>query len=118
MRYIENSSVSRKHLTVDIANVDAGESSHLHAKTKLQVTDNSKVGSWINSERLEKGTTRDLDRNDNTIKLGSYEHRFHIKWQPTVFSFPSLPRALRQLDDPLADHRRILEPLGIKCIVD
>jgi hypothetical protein len=118
MRYIENSSVSRKHLTVDIANVEPGESNHLHAKTKLQVTDNSKVGSWIDSERLEKGTTKDLDRNDNTVKLGNYEHRFHIKWKPTVFSFSSLPRALRQLDDPLADHRRILEPLGIKCIVD
>jgi hypothetical protein len=118
MRYIENSSVSRKHLTVDIANIEPGESKHLHQKTKLQVTDNSKVGSWINSERLEKGTTRELDRNDNAIKLGNYEHRFHIKWKPTVFSFSSLPRALRQLEDPLADHRRILEPLGIKCIVD
>ncbi|KAI4742700.1 hypothetical protein E4T50_06868 [Aureobasidium sp. EXF-12298] len=118
MRYIENSSVSRKHLTVDIANIEPGESRHLHQKTKLQITDNSKVGSWINSERLEKGTTRELDRNDNAIKLGNYEHRFHIKWKPTVFSFSSLPRALRQLEDPLADHRRILEPLGIKCIVD
>ena len=118
MRYIENSSVSRKHLTVDIATVEPGESKHLHAKTKLQVTDNSKVGSWINSERLEKGTTKELDRNDNAIKLGNYEHRFHIKWKPTVFSFSSLSRALRQLEDPLAEHRRILEPLGIKCIVD
>ncbi|KAH0158125.1 hypothetical protein KCU67_g7640, partial [Aureobasidium melanogenum] len=118
MRYIENSSVSRKHLTVDVAKVDPGESKHLHAKTKLQLTDNSKVGSWINNDRLEKGTPKDLDRNDNKIKLGNYEHNFHIKWQPIVFSFPSLPRAYRQLEDPLVDQRHILEPLGIKCIVD
>lgn len=118
MRYIENSSVSRKHLTVDVAKVEPGESKHLHAKTKLQLTDNSKVGSWLNNERLEKGSTRDLDKNDNKIKLGNYEHNFHIKWQPIVFSFPSLPRAYRQLEDPLIDQRQILEPLGIKCIVD
>jgi hypothetical protein len=110
--------VSRKHITLDIAQVEVGESKHLHAKTKLNVIDNSKVGTWVNDERLAKGLTRALDRNDNKIKLGNYEHLFHIKWQPTVFSFPSLPRAHRQLDEPLADQRRILEPLGIKCIVD
>ncbi|KAI5252105.1 hypothetical protein E4T42_03778 [Aureobasidium subglaciale] len=118
IRYIENSSVSRKHLTVDIAQPEAGESKLLHAKTKLTVTDNSKVGTWINDERLEKGATRALDRNDNKIKLGNYEHLFHIRWQPKVFSFPALPRAYRQLEDPLSEQRISLEPLSIKCVVD
>lgn len=118
MRYIENSSVSRKHLTVDIAQVEAGESKHLHAKTKIIVTDNSKVGTWVHGERLKKGESQPLDRNDNKIRLGNYEQMFHIKWQPIVFSFPSLPRASRQLEDPLTEQRQFLEPLGIKCVVD
>ncbi|THX04163.1 hypothetical protein D6D17_05770 [Aureobasidium pullulans] len=118
MRYIENSSVSRKHLTVDIAQVEAGESKHLHAKTKIIVTDNSKVGTWVHGEKLRKGESQPLDRNDNKIRLGNYEQMFHIKWQPIVFSFPSLPRASRQLEDPLAEQRQFLEPLGIKCVVD
>lgn len=118
MRYIENSSVSRKHLTVDIAQVEAGESKHLHAKTKIIVTDNSKVGTWVHGEKLKKGESQPLDRNDNKIRLGNYEQMFHIKWQPIVFSFPSLPRASRQLEDPLTEQRQFLEPLGIKCVVD
>lgn len=118
MRYIENSSVSRKHLTVDIAQVEAGESKHLHAKTRIVVTDNSKVGTWVHGEKLKKGESQPLDRNDNKIRLGNYEQMFHIKWQPIVFSFPSLPRASRQLEDPLTEQRQFLEPLGIKCVVD
>ncbi|CAD0022983.1 unnamed protein product [Aureobasidium pullulans] len=67
---------------------------------------------------IDRCESQPLDRNDNKIRLGNYEQMFHIKWQPIVFSFPSLPRASRQLEDPLAEQRQFLEPSGIKCVVD
>ncbi|GAB7357680.1 hypothetical protein MBLNU459_g0170t1 [Dothideomycetes sp. NU459] len=112
---IEHPSVSRQHLVVVIEDVRPGASAHLHGKTKLTVTDNSKLGTTIDGQRITKETAT-LEKNEHVLKLGNYEHVLRIRWQSFVFSFTSLSRASKQAEDPLATYRAVLEPLGIKCV--
>lgn len=91
------------------------QKAHLHGRTKVTVTDNSKLGTTLDGQRITKETAT-LDKNEHVLKLGNYEHVLRIKWQSFVFSFTSLSRASKQAEDPLAEYREVLEPLDIKCV--
>lgn len=75
IRYIDHKSVSRKHLLIQIDSVNPGDSAHLHTKSKLTVTDGSKLGTTIDGQRLVK-EAKVLDKDEHTLKLGSYENIF------------------------------------------
>lgn len=75
VQWIDHKSVSRKHLIVAVDSVKAGDSAHLHSKTKLTVTDGSKLGTLIDGQKLVKDS-KVLDKKEHKVKLGSYEIEF------------------------------------------
>lgn len=110
--HISNRSVSRKHLKIDIDEVKAGNSSQIYARSNVRLTDNSTMGTSLN-QTLFKKETRTLDSKTNVIKLGNYEHLFHITWQPIVLSFPA-----KKSTDYLERRRKDLEQSDIKVVAD
>lgn len=113
LRYIDHKGVSRKHFLIEIGAVKPGDSAHVHTRSKITVTDNSKTGTTINGERIDKAQ-RVLDHSEYDFKLGSYEHVFHLKWQPVVLTFVNL----KGKGDALAQYRQTLEQTDVKLVTD
>lgn len=112
-QYIENKSVSRKHLIIEIGENRTADSSKLHSRSELKITENSKIGTTLNGE-LIKSATKILEGKSYTIKLGAYEHLFHIEWRPVVLTFTGISKKAK--GDPLATKREQLRQTDIKLI--
>lgn len=82
VQYIDHKSVSRKHLIIAVDPVQPGDSSHLHNKTKLTVTDGSKLGTYVDGHKIVK-ESKVLDKKEQKIILGSYEIEFRLEAPPT-----------------------------------
>ena len=117
VRYINHKSVSRKHATIHVGQIKLGDSSRLHTRSEIKITDGSKIGTFINGDKICQ-TSRVLDKTEYTIKLGNYEHEFHLKWQPVVLSFTSLSKAAKASSDPLEAYRKKLEHAEIKLVTE
>ncbi|KAM0717702.1 hypothetical protein Q7P37_007554 [Cladosporium fusiforme] len=117
VRYINHKSVSRKHAIIHVGQVKPGDSAHLLTRSEVKITDGSKVGTYINGEKISQ-TTKILDKPEYTIKLGNYEHTFHLKWQPVVLTFSSLPKSAKARSDPLEAQRRELEQADVKLVTE
>ena len=113
MRYIQHKSVSRKHAIFHVGQVNPGDSTRLHTRSEIKITDGSKIGTFINGEKICQ-TSRVLDKLEYTIKLGNYEHAFQLKWQPVVLTFKSA-KAVRET---LETYRRQLEQADVKLIAE
>lgn len=113
VRYINHKSVSRKHAIIHVGHVRPGDSARLHARSEIKITDGSKVGTYVNGEKISQ-TTKTLDKPEYTIKLGNYESVFHLKWQPVVLTFSSLSKSAKASSDPLETQRRELEHADVK----
>ncbi|KAF7585610.1 hypothetical protein BBP40_010479 [Aspergillus hancockii] len=113
---IEHSSISRKHVVVEVSPVKAGDGSHIYAKSEVTVIDqNSKCGTKVDGNQI-KGESVTLTEEEHTIRLGKYPHLLRIKWQPAVLTF-SFPSKELKAKDPLARVRSRLEDLDIKTII-
>ena len=88
--YIEEKSVSRKHLIISVGPVEPGDSSHAYKKTEVRLQDGSKVGTKVDGEHLMKGSkTLEGRKGPYKIKLGHYEHEFTLKWEPVILTLHS-----------------------------
>ncbi|KZF24196.1 DNA damage response protein RcaA [Xylona heveae TC161] len=113
---IENKSISRKHLTISLAEVKPGDGSLVHTRSTLTIEDqNSKIGTLLDGEQI-RGQSRILKDDEHQIKLGSYEFLFRIKWVPVVISF-SFPSKEQKKKDPLLTVRSRLEALDVKTVL-
>lgn len=117
VRYINHKSVSRKHAIIHVAQVRPGDSAHLLTRSEIKITDGSKVGTYINGEKISQ-TSKILDKPEYTIKLGNYGHTFHLKWQPVVLTFSSLPKSAKARSDPLETQRKELEQTDVKLVTE
>lgn len=117
VRYINHKSVSRKHATIHVGEVKPGDATRLHTRSEIKITDGSKIGTYINGEKICQ-TSRVLDKLEYTIKLGNYEHAFHLKWRPVVFTFTGLSKQMKASSDPLEAHRKKLEQAEVKLITE
>ena len=115
IRYIEHKSVSRKHLTIEVSPVKVGDSTKLHARPEITVKDGSKIGTTVNGDKFSQDT-RTLTEKEYTIKLGNYEHLFHLWWHPVTLSFTSLSKKSGR--DALAPWREKMEQAGIKLAME
>ncbi|KAB8201489.1 hypothetical protein BDV34DRAFT_170411 [Aspergillus parasiticus] len=113
---IQHSSISRKHMVVEVAPVKDGDGSQIYAKSEITVIDqSSKCGTAVDGNQI-RGESVNLTGDEHTIKLGRYQHLLRIKWQPTVLTFSFSSKELRA-KDPLAHVRSRLEDLDIKTII-
>jgi hypothetical protein len=115
LRYIEHKSVSRKHLTIEVSAVNAGDSTRLHARSEVKITEGSKLGTLINGEKICQ-ETRTLTEREYTIKLGNYEHLFHLWWHPVTLSFAGLSK--KKDRDSLGPWREKLERADVKLALE
>lgn len=109
--------VSRKHLTIEIANVSEGEGTDPSSRAKVTVQDlNTKLGSWVNGKSIA-GERFELMKDDNEIRLGKQDTILRIKWHPVVFGF-SFTKAEIEQAHALTTVQQALEPLDIKYVTD
>lgn len=89
--FIEDRSVSRKHLVIHVGNVDPADSGRIHKKTEIRLEDSSKTGTQIDDDRISKSSkTLDGSKSQYILKLGNYEHLFKLRWEPVVITFTSV----------------------------
>ncbi|KAL6233313.1 hypothetical protein BDW75DRAFT_215484 [Aspergillus navahoensis] len=113
---VPDASVSRKHLTIEISQVQPGDGSKTKKRSEILVTDeNSKAGTTINGEKI-KGDNRKLTGKEHIIYLGKSQHPLRIKWEPKVLSFSFSSKESNK--NTLARFRDRLEGLDIKAIED
>ncbi|KAK3719497.1 hypothetical protein LTR37_004355 [Vermiconidia calcicola] len=115
IQYIDHKSVSRKHLTIEIAPTQSGDSSKLHVRSNIKLKDGSKTGTTLNGEKFSQ-ETRLLGEKKYTFKLGHYEHLFHLWWHPVTLSFTSSSKKAK--GDPIAALREKLDQTDIKLITE
>ncbi|KAF2483827.1 hypothetical protein BDY17DRAFT_322726 [Neohortaea acidophila] len=116
IQYINNKSVSRKHLTIEVERVAPGDAAKLFTRSNIKITDGSKLGTTLNGEKIVQ-ESQALNTKECTIKLGSYEHLFHLSWHPVTISFTSASKKTKHeaLSGPRHD---ALEQADIKIISD
>ncbi|KAE8363140.1 hypothetical protein BDV27DRAFT_11127 [Aspergillus caelatus] len=113
---IQHSSISRKHMVIEVSPVKDGDGSQIYAKSEITVIDqNSKCGTVVDGTQI-RGESVNLTGEEHTMKLGRYQHLLRIKWQPTVLTFSFSSKELKA-KDPLAHVRSRLEDLDIKTII-
>ncbi|OJJ67743.1 hypothetical protein ASPBRDRAFT_58828 [Aspergillus brasiliensis CBS 101740] len=113
---IDNKSISRKHMMIEVSPVKPGDGSHIYTRSKIAVRDlGSKYGTKVDGDAV-KDESKDLTGEEHEIKLGRYEHALRIKWQPVVLTFSFSSKELKA-KDPLAQVRSRVEDLDIKTIV-
>lgn len=113
IQYINHKSVSRKHLTIEVGQVKTGDGTRLHSRSEIRVKDGSKMGTTLNGEKICQDS-KTLNAKEYTIKLGNYEHLFHLWWRPVTLSYTSSSK--KSKSDPLAAYRETLEQSDVKII--
>lgn len=88
VRYaLDHKTISRKHFTISIDDVKVGDSTRIHARTKVTITDlKSKHGTYIDASLL-KDSSRRLLAEKHSIRPGSFPSELVIKWAPCNLSF-------------------------------
>ncbi|KAH8429048.1 DNA damage response protein RcaA [Aspergillus melleus] len=113
---IANTSISRKHMIIEVAPVKPGDGSHIYTKSDITVSDeNSKCGTTVDGEDI-KGRQIQLTQDEHILRLGKYKHDLRIKWEPVVLSFSFSSKDLKA-HDPLARVRSRLEDLDVKTVI-
>ncbi|KAI9895077.1 MAG: hypothetical protein M1814_000302 [Vezdaea aestivalis] len=117
-RRVEHKSISRKHLTITVDPVERGDGTQIYNRSRVTIEDHgSKFGSLLNGEKLRSDSAvLDNKSSEHNIKLGNYEKKVRITWNPIVLSH-SLSKKEGKKDDPLGSFRSRLEPHDIKSIV-
>ncbi|KAL3457902.1 hypothetical protein BJX64DRAFT_237817 [Aspergillus heterothallicus] len=113
---IKSGSVSRKHLTIEVSPVEAGNGGRVHTRSEISITDLlTKFGTLLDGERIPGGERQKLTSEEHEIQLGNHQSSLRIKWEPTVLSF-SFSTKDSKAKKPLAGFRSKLEEFDIKTI--
>ncbi|KAH9822929.1 Sedoheptulose-1,7-bisphosphatase [Teratosphaeria destructans] len=122
-RYINNKSVSRKHLTIEVADAPKSDSGLVQKRTELRLTDDSKVGTKVDDQTITKetkvlgGSERDR-RNVYEVRLGRYETVFKFEWVDIVLTCNQLKKKKVSGPDTLEEKRSQLEGSDIKVVTE
>ncbi|KAK4998846.1 hypothetical protein LTR66_002006 [Elasticomyces elasticus] len=137
--HIDNKSVSRKHLVVEVAAVKSGDGVRLHERSRLTITDDSKIGTHLDGEQFVK-STKTLKGNKHVVKLGRYEQVLRyanisllscstciprllrsrlssITWHPVTLTLSTLSRKVPD-SAQLKSYLERLEILDVKCAIE
>lgn len=118
VRVISDKTISRTHLVIKVDTVLPGDSAHLHTRSKITLTDSSKLGTVLDGARFIKSSKALDNKGEHVIKLGNFHKLLRIKWEPVTLSFTSLTKTAKQANDPVSAQRARLEALDIKCITE
>ncbi|KAK2745907.1 hypothetical protein FQN57_003520 [Myotisia sp. PD_48] len=114
---IDNRTISRKHLIVEVGQALPGDGAHIHVRSKLTVSDpGSRWGTFLDSKVITGESKELTGRDEYKLFLGKYPFVLRITWHPVVLSF-SFPGKQLKEKDPLAHARSRLEALDIKTVI-
>lgn len=113
---IEDKSVSRKHVIIAVSNVTASDSGSLHSRTEITVTDESKMGTLMNGEKVHRETKTLTGAKEYTITLGNYKQGFRLKWQPVTLTLSHFSSKKR--DSGIVQTRQLFEGSDVKLVID
>nr|POF02519.1 nibrin [Quercus suber] len=113
---IDDKSVSRKHAIIAVSHVSISDSGLLQSRTAVTVTDDSKIGTQINGEKVHKTTITLSNSQEFTIKLGSYKHVFRLKWQPVVLTLAHLSSKTKE--HGLLKAKQLFEGSDVKLMLE
>ncbi|KAA8569999.1 hypothetical protein EYC84_002337 [Monilinia fructicola] len=110
---ISDKSVSRQHLTIEVANVGPDDCRNPKSRSRVTLRDqNTKVGTTVNGEQIKGKESHELSNDMNEIRIGKYKHVFRITWYPVALSFSFSSKELKA--NPLEELYAKFSPLDIK----
>lgn len=113
---VQHSSISRKHMIIEVSPVKPDDCRHIHTKSELRVTDlDSKCGTVVDGERIH-GDSRTLGGEQHTLMLGRFAKPLRINWHSVVLSFSFTGKELKA-GDPLANVSSRLGDFDIKTVI-
>ncbi|KAF2088994.1 hypothetical protein K490DRAFT_37886 [Saccharata proteae CBS 121410] len=115
---IDNKSVSRKHLTIEVK-IDESSWSDPFVTSTVILTDCSKFGTKLDGDEFKKSEItlggRISSNESHTVQLGRWDKLFHLQWFPVTLALTSPSKSS---SDPIKSYRPRLEPLDIKISVE
>ncbi|KAI9745067.1 MAG: hypothetical protein M1818_001345 [Claussenomyces sp. TS43310] len=114
---INNKTISRKHLLVDIQDAQPADGTRSELRSKVTLEDlNTKIGTFVNGKQI-RGMKHLLEKEDVfEVKLGHHEHLFRFTWIPVVLSFSFTKSELKS--NPLIRLHEQLKVLDIRVSAD
>lgn len=113
---LDHKTISRKHFTISVDDVKAGDSARIHARTKVVITDlKSKHGTYIDGRLLQDGS-RDLSLERHSIRPGTFPSELVIRWTPCNLAFQLNKKELKA--GALKAKTERLESLDVKVSAD
>ncbi|KAF4982556.1 hypothetical protein FDECE_17489 [Fusarium decemcellulare] len=113
---ISHNTISRKHLTITIGQVEDGQAHNPISRSTLTVEDlATKTGTVVNGEKI-KGKKKVVEGETAELVMGKCPHKFRISWEPVVFAFSFTSKELQT--DPLTTLRNRFEQLDIKVVTE
>ncbi|KAI9888049.1 MAG: hypothetical protein M1823_000171 [Watsoniomyces obsoletus] len=114
---IEDRTISRKHLTIQVDQVNPGDGLKVHARLRITIEDQgSKYGTLLNGKQVT-GQAEIRQGDEHTIQLGNYIKQFRIRWHPVVLTFSFSSAENEKPQDPMLPIREKLEALDIKTVI-
>ncbi|KAL2211304.1 hypothetical protein CC79DRAFT_194689 [Sarocladium strictum] len=113
---ISHNTISRKHLTITIDDVEPGHAHDLTSRSRITIEDlATKIGTTVDGHKI-KGDKFIIDSAQAQIVMGKCPHVFQLIWQPVVFTFSFTSKEMQH--QPLATLRDRFEQLDIKLLTD
>ncbi|KXL50264.1 hypothetical protein M433DRAFT_61505 [Acidomyces richmondensis BFW] len=90
IQVIDHRSVSRKHLLIEIGELQVGDISRINERTQILLTDSSKVGTKVDGDRFVKQTRTIGGRGGGNcvldLQLGHYDVHFQLEWREIILT--------------------------------
>jgi hypothetical protein len=117
VRYaLDHQAISRKHFTIAVDDVKAGDSARVYARTTVTITDlKSKRGTYIDGNLLQNGS-RELSSEKHSIRPGTFPSELLIRWSPCNLTFQLNKKELKA--GALKAKTNRLESLDVKVSAD
>ncbi|KAK0102578.1 hypothetical protein ONS95_006189 [Cadophora gregata] len=118
---VSDKTISRKHLTVKVAEITASDCANASYRTQITIQDGcgdpkgTKIGTLLNGEQI-RAKTVPLEQDENVVSLGKYKHHFRFTWIPTNFTFSLSTKEQKANPYPALYDR--LSSLDVRVLVD
>ncbi|KAK0391657.1 hypothetical protein NLU13_1156 [Sarocladium strictum] len=113
---ISHNTISRKHLTISVHDVEPGHAHDLSSRSRLTIEDlATKIGTTVDGSKI-KGDKITVEKDETQIIMGKCPHIFRLTWHSVVFTFSFTNKELQK--QPLTLLRDRFEQLDIKLLTD